>query len=196
MDRPQGKFLEMPFCFAGMGIFRVWTETVYANGSVSFPAQTATGFGYAAFNLIAAAVLIAVALGARKIAPLYGKTWPAPVAGVGLVSSACLNFYSLVNPGCAAFVGLPAAVLGGVGIAFIILLWSELFGCLNPLRVGLYFSGGLVVGSLMLWLFKGLALPWLWACTCLVPVVSLACLRRAYRLLPDDERPHAAWGSF
>lgn len=92
--------------------------------------------------------------------------------------------------------GLPAAIAGGMGIALIILLWSELFGCLNPLRVGLYFSGGLVVGSLILWLFKGLELPWLWACTCLIPIVSLVCLRRSYQLLPSNERPHAAWGTF
>lgn len=196
MERPQRGFLEMPLCFTGMGIFRVWTETVYANSLISFPAQTATGFGYAAFNLIAAIALIAAALGARRISPLYGKAWPTAVAGIGLVSSTCLNFYSIANPDCAALVGAPAAVLGGVGIAVIILLWSELFGCLNPLRVGLYFSGGLVTGSLVLWLFKGLALPWLWVCTCLVPMVSLAFLRRAYRLLPDSERPHAAWGSF
>lgn len=98
MDRPQGKFLEMPFCFAGMGIFRAWTETVYANGSLSFPAQTATGFGYAAFNIVAAVVLIVLALASRRIAPLYGKRWPVFLAGFGLIASACLNFYSLVDP--------------------------------------------------------------------------------------------------
>ncbi len=196
MSRPKSKALGMPFCFTGMGIFRAWTETVYANGTVDFPAQTSTGFGYTAFDIVAAITLIAVALLSRRIAPLYGKPWVAPLTGFCMVASTCLNFYSLYAPSCATSVGLPAVLLGGVGIAFIILLWSELFGCLNPLRVGLYYSGGIVTGSLILWLFKGLLLPWLWICTCLVPVVSLICLQRAYRMLPADERPHAAWGSF
>lgn len=196
MDRPRRKFLEMPFCFTGMGIFRAWTETVYANGSVDFPAQSATGLGYAAFNVIAAIALVTVALASKRLAPLCGKRWVSPFTGTCLVASASFNFASLYEPALAPLVGLPAAVTGGIGIALIILLWSELFGCLNPLRVGLYYSGGMIASSLILWLFKGLALPWLWACTCLVPIVSLWCLQRSYRLLPADERPHAAWGTF
>ena len=39
MEGEQRKLLGMPFCFAGMGIFRAWTETVYANTSIVFPIQ-------------------------------------------------------------------------------------------------------------------------------------------------------------
>ena len=192
----KGRLIEMPFAFTGMGLFRAWTETVYSNGALAFPAQDATGFGFAAFNMIAAVVLVALALSSRRIAPLYGKRAVPWVTGACMIASACLNFSTIYFPGLAPFFGAPAAVLGAVGIALIILLWSELFGCLNPFRVALYFSGGLVVGALVLWLFKGLAIPWLWVCTCLVPVVSLVCLRRAYDLLPDDERPRRSWGTF
>ena len=192
----KGRLIEMPFAFTGMGLFRAWTETVYSNGALAFPAQDATGFGFAAFNMIAAVVLVALALSSRRIAPLYGKRAVPCVTGACMIASACLNFSTIYFPELAPFFGAPAAVLGAVGIALIILLWSELFGCLNPFRVALYFSGGLVVGALVLWLFKGLAIPWLWVCTCLVPVVSLVCLRRAYDLLPDDERPRRSWGTF
>lgn len=146
--------------------------------------------------MIAAVVLVVLALSSRRIAPLYGKRAVPWVTGACMIASACLNFSTIYFPELAPFFGAPAAVLGAVGIALIILLWSELFGCLNPFRVALYFSGGLVVGALVLWLFKGLAIPWLWVCTCLVPVVSLVCLRRAYDLLPDDERPRRSWGTF
>lgn len=192
----QLRLIEMPFAFTGMGIFRVWTETVYANGSVVFPAQAFSGWGFTAFNLMAAAVLLIFAFLSRRIAPLWGRRGILALTGACLVTSACLNYLSIYWPACSMAVGFPAALLGAVGIALIILLWSELFGCMGPLRVAVYFSGGLVVGALILWLFKGLALPWLWTCTCLVPVASLWCLRRAYALLPDNERPHAAWGEF
>lgn len=189
-------WIEMPFAFTGMGIFRAWTETVYANGSISFPAQVESGFGFAAFNALLAIILLAMALMSHRIAPLYGHPVVPYVSGACMIGSAFLNFLSLYVPAIAPLAGFPAALAGAVGIALIILLWSELFGCMNALRVALYFSGGLVVGALILWLFKGLALPWLWVCTCLVPVLSLWCLRRAYALLPDGERPHAAWGEF
>lgn len=192
----KGRFIEMPFAFTGMGLFRAWTETVYSNGALVFPAQEATGLGFAAFNILAALILLGLALGARRIAPLYGKRFLPWLCGGCLVGSACLNFLSLYAPALAGVLGAPAVVLGALGIALIILLWSELFGCLDPFRVALYFSGGLVVGALVLWLFKGLATPWLWACTCLVPVVSLVCLRRAYELLPAGERPRRDWGRF
>lgn len=193
MGQLKEKFISMPFAFTGMGIFRVWTETVYSNGAVVFPAQE-TGYGFAFFNLLAAAILLAMALLSKKIGTLYGKCWVAPVASGFLAASASLNFASLYVPSYAFALGLPAVVLGATGIALIILAWSELFSCLNPLRVGLYFSGGLVVGALLLWLFKGLATPWLWVCVCLVPVASFICLKKAYAYLPSNERPHASWG--
>lgn len=187
------KLIEIPFAFTGMGIFRVWTETVYSNGSVPFPSQESAGFGFALFNLVAAITLIACAILSKRLVTLHNKRWASPVTVGCLVLSTCLNFASLYAPEHAAALGAPAVVLGGVGIALIILLWSELFSCLNPLRVGLYFSGGLVVGALILWLFKGLSLPWLWVCTCLIPLVSIACLKRAYKLIPYNERPRTAW---
>ncbi len=141
----KGRLIEMPFAFTGMGLFRAWTETVYSNGALAFPAQDATGFGFAAFNMIAAVVLVALALSSRRIAPLYGKRAVPWVTGACMIASACLNFSTIYFPELAPFFGAPAAVLGAVGIALIILLWSELFGCLNPFRVALYFSGGPVV---------------------------------------------------
>ena len=189
MEGRENRFIAMPLAFTGMGIFRVWTETVYSNSMITFPTQHDTPFGFTAFNLMAAVILILLALNAKRVSPLYNKKWVYVVTAATMVASTCLNFLSYYIPECAAYVGLIAALSGAVGISFIILLWSELFGCLNPLRVGLYFSGGLIVGALILWLFKGLAVPWLWVCTCLIPPLSLYCLERAYKLLPAEERP-------
>lgn len=196
MEHRKNTIVLIPFCFTGMGIFRVWTETIYSNGSLSFPAQAETGCGFAAFNILAAAMLLIFAFSARKIAPLYDKKSAYLLAGGCLSVSALLNFASILFPAYAFLLGITAVILGALGIALIILLWSELFSCLNPLRVGLYFSGGLIVGALILWLFKGLALPWLCACTCLIPPLSLYCLRQAYARLSIEERPHATWGHY
>lgn len=196
MEHRKNTIVLVPFCFTGMGIFRVWTETIYSNGSLSFPAQAETGCGFAVFNILAAAILLTLAFSARKIAPLYDKKSAYLLAGGCLSVSAFLNFASIPLPAYALPLGITAVMLGALGIALIILLWSELFSCLNPLRVGLYFSGGLIVGVLILWLFKGLALPWLCVCTCLIPLLSLYCLRQAYAQLSTEEHPHATWGHY
>lgn len=187
-----GRFIEMPLAFTGMGLFRAWTETVYSNGSLSFPAQVQSGWGFAEFNVLNALALFLIAVNYQHLSPLCGRRWAWWLAAGAMMLSACLNFASFYLPVTASWAGIPAAVLGAVGISFILLLWSELFGCLNPFRVALYFSGGIVIGALVLWLFKGLALPWLWVCTCCVPLLSLKCLSRAYILLPDGERPRAS----
>ena len=65
--------------------------------------------------------------------------------------------------------GVPSALLGGFGIALAILVWSELYSCLNPLRVALYYSASIAAGALVLYVYRGFMLPWLFAMTALLP---------------------------
>lgn len=202
-QRAWKRIVFIPFCFMGMGIFRVWTETLYANGQMGFPAL---GFtldvpfvpidGYSLFDLVAACALIVFALLARRIAPLYRHPAAIVLTAVCMVGSACVNFASLLAPEAAPMLFVPSVTLGGVGIALILMLWSEFFGCINPLRVALYYSASIAVSCLVLWVFKGLSFWWLWAGCCLVPVVSLLCLWRAYATLPPDAYPPAYQADF
>ena len=194
LNRWTRKIPPIPLCFTGMGVFRVWTETVYSNGSMQFPTQDFAA--YDTFNIIAAAVLLILAFASRRIAPLYNKKGIIPFTGLCLIVSACLNFASVPFPHIAVYAAFPAALLGGIGISLIILLWSEIYGCLNPLRIGLYYSAGIILSTLILWLFKGLVFNWLWVCTCLIPIASLVMLKKSSIALPAEERPHGVWGSF
>lgn len=195
------RFLPVPFCFMGMGIFRVWTETLYANSVWTFPAQSLslplpTLDAYSIFDLTAALVLIALAACARWIAPLYKHPSAIVATVVSMVGCVCLNFVSVTHPELSDVLGWPALVCGGVGIALILMLWSEFFGCINPLRVAIYYSASIAVGALILWAFKGLSFYWLWIGTCLIPIISLVCLWRAYATLPGDSYPTAYMGDF
>lgn len=202
-QRAWKRIVFFPFCFMGMGIFRVWTETLYANDQMGFPAL---GFtlsipfvpidGYSLFDLVAACALIVFALLARHIAPLYRHPAAIVLTAVCMVGSACVNFASLLVPDAAPMLFVPSVTMGGIGIALILMLWSEFFGCINPLRVALYYSASIAVSCLVLWVFKGLSFWWLWAGCCLVPVVSLLCLWRAYTTLPPDAYPPAYQADF
>lgn len=197
-ERAWNRMLPVPFCFMGMGIFRVWTETLYANNQLDFPALTPPfdlpfSFltGYSLFDLVAAVFLLGLALLARKIAPLYRHPSAIAATVVCMVGAACLNFGSMLVPEVGPVLFWPSVVLGGIGIALILMLWSEFFGCITPLRVALYYSASISVGCVILWIFKGLSFWWLWIGACIVPVVSLICLWRAYATLPPAGYPPA-----
>jgi|GEM_PF-5519447 len=66
-------FIEMPLCMSGMGIFRVWTEEIYSNNQVFFPAQQFWWTGFAAFNLISACLLFVYAFNAKHVTPFLAK---------------------------------------------------------------------------------------------------------------------------
>lgn len=195
-DKVWKSFYPVPFCFMGMGIFRVWTETLYANTQIGFPALELSAplpflDAYAMFDYLSVFVLILLAVFAKRLAPLYSRPWTIAITAVAMLAAACMNFISIYHPEWADLLRWPAIISGSVGISFILMLWSEFFGCINPLRVAGYYSAGIVVSCLVLWAFKGLSLPWLWAGACLIPIVSLLCLWRSYSTLPLDGFPPA-----
>lgn len=194
MDKQTGYYVEIPLAFFGMGFLRAWTETVYSNALVLFPSQDGTGFGLFTYDLIAAFVLFLMAFSAKRLVSLEGKKWPIPLANILMTVSAFLNFLSIYLPQFAFGFGVVAVVCGGAGIAMILLLWSELFSCLPPLKVGLYFAGSTLLGAFTLWFLKGLSVPWLFASACLLPSLSLFCLKRSFFYLGEGERPHPTWG--
>ena len=57
------------------------------------------------------------------------------------------TFSSLFYPGIAEHLAIVASIAGGLGIALMILIWSELYGCMNPMRVAFYYSGSIIVGA-------------------------------------------------
>ncbi len=206
-ERAWRRFIPVPFCFMGMGLFRVWTETLYSSGAVSFPAMSvpldlpqvaplAALDAYAFFEIFTALALVALALLSRRVAPLYRHPTAIVLTLVCMVGAVCANFSSILAPGLAGPLFWVSTVGGGVGMALILMLWSEFFGCIGPLRVGAYYAASLAVGSVVLWFFKGLATWWLCAGACLVPAVSLLCLWRAYATLPAEAYPARFQGKF
>lgn len=189
-----GKMPAVPLCFLGVGFYRAFTETLYFNGSLNFPTQVyASSVAYDVLNII---FLLAVALFSRKLAPLSTKKTVWWVTILAMLASIVMNFASIYYPEYASMLAWPAVACASVGMSMIILLWSEFFGCINPFRVGLYYSGSVILGAAVLWLFKGLIFEWLFVCSLLLPIASLVCLKRSFSTLSASELPHAGWGAF
>ena len=77
-----------------------------------------------------------------------------------------------------------------------ILIWSELYGCMNPMRVAFYYSGSIIVGALMIYIYRGFAIPWLFVMTSILPIFSLLCAARSFNVLPGDNLPSTTWAKF
>jgi DNA-binding CsgD family transcriptional regulator len=184
----------VPFAFLGLGIYRAWIELVFVGSFVQFPFVVFAG--HDAFDVVMIAVMFACAAAAHRIGPFFRHRSVYWLAGLSLTVSTICAFLSIFFPAWAAQLALPATVLGGFGIAITILLWSELYSCLNPYRVGLYYSASIVMAALILYLCRGLSTPWLFAMGLVLPAASLVCCSLGYIALPKRELPHSASARF
>lgn len=147
------------------------------------------------FDLTAIVEMLACVALARRIGPLFNRTRVYILCGGFMLLSTVLLFASCFMPSLALELCFASSVLGGLGLGLIILIFSELYGCLNPIRVTLYYASSLVFGALIVYVYMGFKMPWLFAMTALLPVAALLCARRAFGLLPEGERPQKTWVS-
>jgi DNA-binding CsgD family transcriptional regulator len=86
--------------------------------------------------------------------------------------------------------------MGGGGIALLILMWSEIYSCLNPIRVALYYSTSLFTAAIIIYIFRGSLMPWIFVGSLILPVVSLLCVLLSYRSIPAEDLPVAPTRNF
>lgn len=203
-ERQEGRRLHrgaffVPLAFLGLGVYRAWIEIVFVGPFTSFPAAV-EGVGALSmrdlFDWSMVATAIICTLLARKISPFFNKRAVFIFGAAALTASTVLMFASCWAPEIVPAAKIPAALLGGVGIALVILVWSELYSCLNPLRVALYYSASIVVGAVIIYIYRGFQLPWLFAMTALLPTVSLVAAHRGFESLPAPELPTTTWMRF
>ena len=184
----------IPLCVTGVGVYRAWIEIMFVGSFVDFPFARVAGHDL--FDLVMIAVLLILALAAKRVVYLGRRRWVPLVTGALLVASTVLGFWSFFDAGVAQAVAIPACVCGGVGIALMILLWSELYGQLSPVRICLYYALSLMLGAALVWVYRGFVAQWLPAMTGLLPVLSLAMLFRCYAIPAVAEEPRRGWVSF
>jgi len=185
---------KIPLFFMGLGVYRAWIEIVYINPVINYPTQVVAGHDLFDWTMIVG-LLLMVAF-AKRLTPLYRKTWAIALMVVLLLASTAINFVSLWFPDLMQPLAYPACIAGGLGIAIMILLWSEYYGTLNPLRVTMYYSGSIVLGALIIYVYRGFYTPWMFVGTMLLPVISLLCLFSCYKNTESASLPRAVWGSF
>jgi DNA-binding CsgD family transcriptional regulator len=187
-------FSQAPLLFFGLGIYRAWIELAYVRPPVVSPSFVLAGHNV--YDLSMVVVLIVCALFARKLAPLYRKKSLLTICLITMTGGTFLNYFSYFVPFALPPVAYGAAVSAGVGTALIILLWSELYGCLNPFKVAFYYSGSLLFAGLIIFIFKGFTAAYLFGGVLILPLLTLICVRASYRSVEPENLPQKTWSSF
>lgn len=190
----QYRFPIIPFVFLGIGVYRAWIEIAFVGSFVSFPTVPAIAREW--FDGAGVVVMILCVLLARRIGPFYRHLSLFIVCGACMTISTVTLFATMLVPSLGSEVVLAAAIVGGVGLGLIILIWSEVFGCLNPLRVTLYYAASIALGAILVYIFMGFRLEWLACFTALLPTISLAMARCSMMRIPAARRPQPSQINF
>ncbi len=178
----------IPLSLFGYSLIRAWISLLYAN-----PVLSGGGQGVGSQLLFDAAFVgasVAMALGARRLTPLNDKPVALGASALAMASAVLLQSAAAAFPATSALT-IAAAVLAGVGTAVAIMVWLELFCCLNPLRTVIYLLLGTVAGVLLTFLLEGFREGYLAGVLAVCPAISMLMARSAYRNLDAADAPSA-----
>lgn len=189
----------VPIAFLGIGVYRAWIEIAFVGSFVSFPAVPENAREW--FDGAGIIVMLLCVLLAKRIGPFYRHPSIFVLCGTCMTLSTVVLFATTmmpdaVSPTMAAAIVLAAAIVGGVGLGLVILIWSEVFGCLSPLRVTLYYTASIALGAILVYIYMGFRLPWLACFTALLPAVSLLFARRSMDMISPNRRPQPSQVNF
>lgn len=195
----RNRFPLVPIVFLGIGVYRAWIEIAFVGSFVSFPTVPENAREW--FDGTCIMVMILCVLLAKRIGPFYRHPSIFVLCGTCMTFSTVALFATTmmpdaITPTVATAVVLAAAAVGGVGLGLIILIWSEVFGCLSSLRVTLYYTASIALGAILVYTYMGFRLPWLACFTALLPAASLLFARRSMNMIPANRRPQPSQVNF
>ena len=180
MTRKMVRESAIPASCLGIGLISVFTELSYINPPFHAYRDPALLFALfdAATILLAVVIAVCTRLGRAPRTLVSRNRNLAACCGL-LVLSTCVNF-------CAQMVGaegLPvyavAAIVGGLGVALLFVMWFEVVSHLSPVQLALCYALAAIGRVAVIWVCSGMAIDRLWACLCAVAVASTALLAAA-----------------
>ena len=177
---------KLPLAFIGLAAYRAWIELAFVGSYFEGPGRLPAARDV--FDLSMMVVLLVGVVFAKRLSPLIEKPWARIMSLCLLLFSTSCVLLGAAFPSCPGVLCAAGAIAGGAGIAIILILWSELYGCLNPLRVALYYSASIVAAALVVYTMKGFMFPWFAVYLFVLPVVTIASVGAAFRSIPSAER--------
>jgi DNA-binding CsgD family transcriptional regulator len=175
----------IPVFFLGLGIYRAWIEISFVGSFIDFPADQFARQDV--FDIILVLTVLCGALFARRLGTLLNRAIAYWASGILLTIATAGVFLAYWTPSLESMLSYPSAILGGIGIGILILMWSEVYSGLNPIRVALYYSASMLAAAAIIYLCQGLLIPWLTVIVMLLPPASLVCVLTSYRSIPSGD---------
>lgn len=175
--------------FLGCGLARAWLWWMLSLVCYSdaYPAYTKHQ-GHLLFDLGEVLGFLLLFALARRFSPFFKRPSVSAVALLLTIGTSALTLCAPALPltdGCA----MAIIVLGGVGYAFLFLLWLELYGCLTARSMLIAWTGSYFVALLIWGLDQVVAPGALDVVLCLLPAGSLLMLFKGFCLIPAPGLP-------
>lgn len=171
------KGLGIPASCLGIGFVSVLTELSYINPPYVRYHDPGMLFGLFDASTVLLAIVIAASIYFSKLPrTLVSKDINLVLACGMLVLSACINFGSQMLGLDSFGVYAVAAILGGLGIALLFVMWFEVVSHLNPVKLVMCYAIAAIGRVVLIWFCSGMTLERVWAFLCVTVVVSAALL--------------------
>lgn len=148
------------------------------------------------FDVAYIAVSILLVLLFRRLVPLNDNRLVRAVAAGGMIvaSLACAAAAWLPEASFPLMVG--GSLAAGVGYGLFLLLAAEVLATFSLLRIFLFLSGAMLLGTVITFFCQGMA-PWQATCALvMLPVLAVLYLHGAYEHVPAAERPRRSVPQF
>lgn len=180
---------KVAFVFLGCGLARAWLWWILSLVSYSeaFPSFT-DNEGHFLFDLGEIIGFFLLSFLAYRLSPFFKRS-PFAVLALALTLFAGIGtFVAIANP-ITGTLAIMLIVGGGIGYAFLFLLWLELFGCLTGRSMLIAWTGSYFV-ALAIWGLNQVIDPAVSEILmCALPLVSLLMLFRGFYSIPSASLP-------
>ncbi len=147
-------------------------------------------FDYA-FSLI----MIAIAVGVRRIVPILDRIWAKVVSLLGmLIATGCaivlttLPLEAVAASSAGGVLYVVQGISGGIGYGVFLMLWAEALGYLSIPRIVVYDSGARLLAVVIAFFCEGFDALRLSIMLAVLPCVAVACIQYVYQKTPESER--------
>ena len=180
----------IPYMFA-LGCARAWLNLLFAEPSLP---QVALPFDpHVIFDYSYALIGIAVALAARKIAPLQESTWVKALTILLAITSSVSMIVAPRLAEAAPALSIIGAITGGITFLSLVLLNAEALLPLSLIRILMYQAASKFIAVPIVYLAMGLDQARLELVIVALPFISLACTSYSYTTTPVSERTKKTW---
>lgn len=176
--------LRMRLCFPlsclGIGLVSTWSELSFIHSPLPF--EELSRLLFQVFNLssiVAMAVVALLVRVGRLDHTLVSRRGNLVLATVLLMLSTCTSYFAVGFAGTSPVMLVLSAVLGGVGLGFLFVMWFEVVSHLRPAELLLCYAVGCVIRVVLIWLGSGMEADRQWFWLLLVCAVAILLLRKA-----------------